>query len=466
MAVALSERISRPRLEPKTLVFVGAAVALLIGQVVLSWRFPVDYDEGVYLQTLRAAADGFEPYREIFLAQPPMLISEVMPFFRLFGENLFASRLAIVLFWAAGIAGIYVVGTLAFSKRTGFLAAAFLALDPLFLNAGRTLQPEGPSLAFAIWTIATGLYAMQQTNSRSRLAASALCGALFAMAIANKFIAAPVLLPLLVIAVVHGRAGWRDVLAAAAGALGIAAIVLGGSFDALPAFYDQTIRFHQVAGDMTGPSGPFGVVGTAFEDPLVIAGCVGVLVALMKFRENLVPLSWMAASVGFLALLTRLLNHHLAVLAPPAALICARLVQISSRWAKSAAAVVLCALAVTSAVKGVQAFETENPYPRLAMTELDRLTENERYVVTDDPFLAALLHLRTPPELVDTSFVRVGTGYLTRTQVIDAMERHDATLMILSTGRLVHVPGLPAWIRSSCKPASGLLPGIVFDCGR
>jgi 4-amino-4-deoxy-L-arabinose transferase-like glycosyltransferase len=462
LAISLSERTFRTKLEPTLLGLFGAVFVL---QIVLAWRFPVDYDEGVYLQTLRAAADGFEPYRDIFLAQPPMLISEAMPFFQLFGENLFAARLAMIAFWAAGIAGIYAVGALGFSKRTGLFGAVFLALDPIFLNAGRTLQPEGPSLAFAIWAIAAGLYAMQQTSTRSRVAASALCGALVTMALATKFIAAPVLLPLLAIAVVS-RAGWRDVVSAVAGSLVIAAVVLGGSLDALPALYDQTIRFHTVAGEMSGPGGRLGVVRTALEDPLVIAACVGVVAALRRFRENVVPLSWIAASVVLLGGLAPLFEHHLAVLAPPAALICAQFVQVLPTWTKRATAILVCALVATSAYQGVQAYGNENPYPRLVLTELERLTENEEYVVTDDPYLASLLDVRVPPELVDTSFVRVGTGYLTHHQVAAAMVRHDVRLMILTNGRLAHVPGLPARIKASCRPASGLLPGLVFSCGR
>src|SRR3989337_471199 len=54
-----------------------------------------DNDEGIYLTSMLMMNQGYLPYKQIFISQPPGFIIPVYPGFRLFGGNLQAARFTI-----------------------------------------------------------------------------------------------------------------------------------------------------------------------------------------------------------------------------------------------------------------------------------------------------------------------------------------------------------------------------------
>ena len=80
-----------------------------------------------------------------------------------------------------------------------------------------------------------------------------------------------------------------------------------------------------------------------------------------------------------------------------------------------------------------------------AVARLQALTPPSEPVVTDDQYLAALAGRDTPPQLVDTSMVRIASGDLT-TQSIEAIaERSGSHAFLFSTGRFLQLAGLESW---------------------
>jgi hypothetical protein len=67
-------------------------------------------------------------------------------------------------------------------------------------------------------------------------------------------------------------------------------------------------------------------------------------------------------------------------------------------------------------------------------------------VISDDQFATALAGRSTPPELVDTSLVRVKSGDLTVDELMVIAERWHVRAVLLRTDRLAAVPGLQAWL--------------------
>src|SRR5262249_25913769 len=130
-----------------------AVVALLLRLWPIA-GLSVDYDEGVYWQSLRAMAGGAPLYTSVFSSQPPLFLLGVHPFYLLFGQTLTPARLAVVLYSLAGIAAMYFAGRALAGRWIGVLAALLLALDPLYLTESRTLQAEAPALAFQIACVA------------------------------------------------------------------------------------------------------------------------------------------------------------------------------------------------------------------------------------------------------------------------------------------------------------------------
>ena len=87
----------------------ACVVALMLALQTLQGR-SVDYDEGVYWQSLRAMANGHPLFGSVFSSQPPLFLLSIYPFYMIFGQSLSAARLALIFFSLAGVTGTYVAG--------------------------------------------------------------------------------------------------------------------------------------------------------------------------------------------------------------------------------------------------------------------------------------------------------------------------------------------------------------------
>jgi len=69
-------------------------------------------------------------------------------------------------------------------------------------------------------------------------------------------------------------------------------------------------------------------------------------------------------------------------------------------------------------------------------------------VVTDAQFVAGLADRNTPPALVDTSAVRINSGYLTLSQLENATAQSQVHAVLFFTGRfyLPHIAAFHAWV--------------------
>src|SRR5579883_3005914 len=86
-----------------------------------------DFDEGVYLQSLRAMSHGFALYSQTFYSQPPFFLESVFPIYALAGQTLWAGRLAIALLSLCGLIGAWLLGK-ALQGYTGAFIALLLTL--------------------------------------------------------------------------------------------------------------------------------------------------------------------------------------------------------------------------------------------------------------------------------------------------------------------------------------------------
>jgi hypothetical protein len=98
---------TRP-LDLRLLAVVGALAVVL--RVVPLGGGMLDYDEGVYWQSLRAMAAGHSLFTPVFSSQPPAFLDLVYPFYALLGQSIAAARLGIVVYALIGLAAIYVIG--------------------------------------------------------------------------------------------------------------------------------------------------------------------------------------------------------------------------------------------------------------------------------------------------------------------------------------------------------------------
>jgi len=442
-------------------------VAALLGlaavvAVALAVRAPllgggqIDFDEGVYWQSLRAMAAGEPLFATVYSSQPPGFLLLLLPAHLALGGTIEAGRLTVL---AVALVGIAAAGRAAWALAgpgAGLLAAALLAADPLYLRESVTLQADGPATALALVALASAAEGRGRTG-RVAVALAAAAGAALAAAVLTKLLAlaaVPAVAGLLLASPAGLRtARWRAAAAALGGVLASAALLLpfAGAWREL---WAQAVGLHLGARSL--PLGGLDGSTVLRELPLAAVAAAGAVVAASRVRPLAAAgAAWALGAAALLLAQHPLWPHHLVVLAPPLALLGAGLASlVPARVAAVAAGAVLVASLLPAAY--VRSLEQPAPATRAEVAALRAATAPSDLVITDDQFAAALAGRRTPPELVDTSFVRVESGDLTAGAVEAVAERRRVRAVLLSTGRLAALPGLRAWLAAGFPDVTDL----------
>jgi 4-amino-4-deoxy-L-arabinose transferase-like glycosyltransferase len=410
----------------------------------------IDYDEGVYWESLRSMAAGHQLFGEIYSSQPPGFLLLLYPFFGLLGQSLLAARLGVLLLFLAGMVGAYRTVSLLAGRGAGLLAMAVLAADPIGFRESVALQADAPAMALALLAVALGVQA--GAGGRGGGLAAAGAGALLALAVLVKPLAGAAgagLLMALWMAPVPGRERVRTLALMAGGGLLAATAILLPFQPVWAELWRQSVGLHFVA--RASELGGIDIHNSLPEVPLLAAGVAGLLVALRRApRLALVVGSWAAASALMLAVQKPLWPHHLVALTVPLSLLAGGLAHLGTRfelgYLRGAAVVVIVALSFWGAWR-IQLGQMSDSHFRLAAAGIQAATSPSAPVVTDDQYLAALAGRNTPPQLVDTSLVRVTSGDLSTEQVEAIAQRSGARAFVFATGRLTKLPGLEDWVR-------------------
>ena len=467
------------------------------------------YDEGVYWQSLRAMLAGNGLYHTVFYSQPPAFLLSLFPTFALFGGTLWSARFAVVLISLLAFVGAFLLGK-ALAGRLGILAALLLlAVNPFFLAESQIIQAEAPSVAFTFLAIGFAFLWWQRPDGWRGACCAALCGVTLVLSILSKLLCVSTLVPVALLLLARlwqiwrgqpgtNRKSWLPILAGILAALLTAlALVLpfaGGTFRD---FWESVVTFHQTAGRAL----PGTIIGnlhqmeSVFFTPLAFVALYGTLAAFLRRDWRVLPLlAWLLVTLALLATFHPLFNHHLIVLEPPfialAVLGAARpaaykagLASISdlpvrpeklAPWISGLALglVLLTSLLslwqdvwyyratnatdVSNAVLNLgQDFQSPlvassgNPWQgdlRVA-SDLRQAIAPGQWVITDGQFIAGLADRDTPPALVDTSSVRITTGYVTLAQLEEAAANPRVHAVLFYTGRLVaQIPSFRAWV--------------------
>jgi 4-amino-4-deoxy-L-arabinose transferase-like glycosyltransferase len=439
-----------PALAPAVLLGLG-----LLLRLPLLTGGQIDYDEGVYWQSLRALVAGHHLFREIYSSQPPGFLLLVFPFFRLLGENLLAARVGVLVFSLAGLFATYRIGSVLANRRVGLVAMVVLAVDPVSVRESVALQADAPAIALALLSLALALEA-RSSGRRSDLMAFA-AGGLLALGILVKPLAAaggPPLLLALLMPVASARDRIRNLmLAASGGAVAIAAVLLPFRADWGPMF-DQAVRLHLLARGAT--VGGLDLFTAETELPLLALALAGLILSFRQAPRVLALAGlWAACAALMLAIQRPLWPHHLLALSAPAALLAGGLAQLPSLRHPDARLIaalgtVLLGVGVASTALAYEQ-QTPNDTMQPAVARLQATTSPSDLVITDDQYLAAMADRNTPPQLVDTSMVRVASGDLTSRSVQAIAERsgtHAFLFSYASASRLMGLPDLKVWVQT------------------
>ena len=468
-----------------------------------------NYDEGVYLASLRAMRSGNALFTQVFSSQPPLFLLSIYPFVWLFGPTMLAARSGVVVFSLIGILAMYLLARQLGGTWAGVAATLLLACDHLFLIQSQSLEAEAPSIALMIAAVAAATYV-----DRYPWQASALSGVFTTLAMLQKLlfpVAASAAIALLFLGqlIIFERGQRAQTLSGLAGSSRIArylpcrqtiahAAVLGGIYllslllavalvflpylGHLSAVYQQVVSFH-LAAEQSFPSTlsqNWQIIWHNFaaDIPLVVLTLLGVIVGLLRRRWYvLIGGAWTLAALVILLRQAPLFPHHLVLLIPGLALTAAiglmpapatftaeltalhrRLCRLLPSLSRHSTRLTLGVLPVMLVV-GILALNlyTNLDQPlgmpagdaaRLSQVadDLRLLTTPQQSVITDDQYIATLAGRDVPPELVDTSTVRITTGYLTSDQVIAIAQQPQVGAILFYSGRFQSLPAFTAWV--------------------
>ncbi len=472
-----------------------------------------NYDEGVYLASLRAMRAGYSLFTPIFSSQPPFFLWSLYPFVWLFGPTFPGARAGVVCFSLLGILAIYLLARRLGGPWVGSAAAFLLACDHFYLIQSQTLQADGPSVALMIVAVAAAA-----TIQRWPWQAALISGVATALAILEKLFAVVAIVPIVLLFLSHLIAFERTQKSndpsnhpqASHTGRGVAlqlrlpqrqtrthagilasAYLLGGTLTTFLIFlpylgqlhtaYQQIIAFHLAASQSfastLNQNLQIILISSVSEYPLALLAFSGLVIGLLRRRWHVLTAGiWTLASLVLLLRQEPLFSHHLVLFVPGLVLTAALGLMPSPETIQAelsalqrtlhrlhlppgALKTLVAALPVLLVV-GVLSLNLRtnlNHPPGMPPTEATQLlqvandlrmfTSSQQTVITDDQYIAMLANRNVPPEAVDTSAVRITTGYLTTDQVIAIARQPQVGAVLFYSGRFDHLPGLRAWVQ-------------------
>ena len=291
------------------------------------------------------------------------------------------------------------------------------------------------------------------------------------------------------------RQSLPDILWFAAGALAALIAVLLPFIGAWSTLYDQAVRFHVAAGSAVNRGLRYNlrlISQDGNELPIVLVALTSVALAVWRRAWIAAPVAlWLVASLVVLIQQQPLLDHHVTLLAPPLALLAGlalpllvkgsiarrsmphpypamrkrswlggRIPSPLPSWGKgrerdlarvvvalAGLALLICAVLSVLETSAARAPVRDAQIQMAIMLRL-RTTPSD-LVASDDQYITALADRDVPPQLVDTSQVRIASGYLTATQLERIITRSDTRVILFASGRFDLVPGFRQWVDQS-----------------
>lgn len=459
--------------------FVVAAVVILELTVLYARLGYSDfYDEGVYLQSARMMVRGYHLYTTIFDSQPPLWLPLIYGSVRLGGLNLFAAQSSIVV--------TALVTTLAAALATRQLAgwgAAGLAAGAVFFSPMELwftrVSPEIPAIALGTAAMALAIRYRRRGSYISLCLAAILVTCSILVKLLGLFTVPAMMLMV-------GARQWdladvswpqkgKSFLKESLFVLAIAAIIIAACMFKFGAtnVWRQAVEFHWSARSVSWVDSlahrSNSVASVILSDGLPAMLALFAILSIYAGPAGIALIAWIFFTIFGLLSQQPLYEHHLVVLIPPVAIagavgweyIPGFAERLRKRWNGAPKAELtnslILLLDVTLVLLLISAFGVRiadtitNPLPLYrsdiaAAQMIKQLTNPDETILTDAPGIAFLADRDVPPELADTSFLRIATGYITLADVIAYSDRRDVRLVLLWSGRLASMPGMKQWL--------------------
>lgn len=408
------------------------------------------YDEGVYLASLDALQHGQHLGSQVFASQAPGFYVLLQAERAIMGPSIEALRLAMLVLGLVACMSAYYIGRALSPPIGGFVASAFVASIAMVGDEVDRVRADFPGAALALLAIALTLAAARQPGTAGWVAAT-LGGAALAAAISVKLASATAIVAVLAIVLRRGQA--RLVLALAGGAAAVVAVLVALYAGVLGPLWTDAVRFHisarsaHIHGAPSSLSGNFAkllAVLANLPSPflwLVIAGAVGTLLAWRRreLLESWPVWLWPAVTAVFLVWHRPLWSHDVTPLRIGLAVVAGvglgALLRETRQLRLAVGATCGVVIAGTIAYQSTRAPAGESGGIEWAAAVLRSHTPEGSEVASDVPIVPFYADRRQPGNLVDSSWTRIGTGWLTPSQFLSTVKRDRVSAVVLGHNR-------------------------------
>jgi hypothetical protein len=432
---------------------------------------------------------GGRPFTEVFASQGPLWLPLVWL------GDLIGFRTASSPRLIAVVAGVvltlvtYAIGRCTTDRGGALLAAALVTTGVGILSTTGPVAADGTALAAAIVAVALAVWWRDAPSTRHAV----LMGIAVGVALSIKSLVVPAVIPVALVLLSWRRFGLVVTSALAAVALNLLATLPWGWQDV----WDQSYAYHlEAAHDRTPGANLAKTVSTLFdrELPLVVASFLALLVTLgVRYRwpladrlareerprtfgrsltnPDLLLASWLLGVLLVLALEYPMWRPHVSHLVPAGALLAAR---YRPRWQVLAiAAIPVVPYHVNHSwwllnPAPYEGFEAE------AVEAIEALPDGAQ-AISDDPGLVWRSGRLMPPDLVDTSMLRIEVGQHDGERIAEFAELPEVCAVVVTSGsrwgsfddlpgRLADLGYEPAitgdgprvvYLRDPCEPSAG-----------
>jgi hypothetical protein len=165
------------------LIIIGLGAYLRIWDISVWFNSLHDSEEGVYSIGARLITQGSIPYKNFFLAHPPLHELVLAGVYKFFGYSFYFGRYLSIVLSLASIIFVYIIGRKLYNPGVGTLAALLFAISPEIVYWGRSVEPE----ALGIFLLILAIYSACKYTTGRQSRWLFFCGLLLGLTASTKY---------------------------------------------------------------------------------------------------------------------------------------------------------------------------------------------------------------------------------------------------------------------------------------
>lgn len=432
-----------------TILVAAFLTAIFLSQLKLINRPIRENDEGIYLTTFHLINAGHPAYKQTFFSQLPGFLLTVYPGFVVFGKTLPAARLTIGLWSIIGLLAAIWLGFELKNKFVGLFTIGLLYLMPYYTNQTLTFQSDILISVFSLLSLASFLRFVRLSHLRWFIISIFFLNLAFWTKLDIS------LIPSLMVILFYS---YRKIKKPLSTLFLLALFLCLSSLFFLIFIYPFGIsdvfknsidlRFQAIS---HFPSSFFQVIDYLKKDKILSLVIASSLIITMIRKESfrypaIVMLVWVLSVLILVFIYRPVFPHHLAILSVPFSLFFSYSLfswaktQTVSRYISVLSILLIFISIVNSFCSSLKTpVGVLNRQQQKAIDIIQKNTNVNDMVVSDEAILTGISGRYPPPALADISSVRINSGNLSADKFKQIIDSYKPKLIIAWNGRLISI---------------------------